>query len=262
MTTGERIKKRRKELDVSADKLAEIVGVSRSTIFRYENGEIEKVPMQILEPIAEFLNVSVAYLMGWENVNDLSSNRFKLLYDESMLLRNYRTLNKIGRDEAQKRVKDLTYVPEYQAAEDLPVISEYCIDEVNEETDILELRYYSTPASAGKGLFLYDAVEEKIFVKDTYIARQSDFIIPVSGDSMEPLYSNGDLIFVKSMPVISVGEIGIFVKNGEAYIKRLGKDQLISENSKYDPIDIKPGDNIVCAGKVMGKAEAVTCGDL
>lgn len=42
MTTGERIKARRKELGITADKVAEQIGVSRSTMFRYEKGEIEK----------------------------------------------------------------------------------------------------------------------------------------------------------------------------------------------------------------------------
>lgn len=67
MTTGERIKTKRIERGMSADELADIIGVSRSTIFRYENGDIEKFPVDRLEPIAKALNTSVAYLMGWEN---------------------------------------------------------------------------------------------------------------------------------------------------------------------------------------------------
>ena len=67
MTTGERIKRKRIEEGVTADELAEIIGVSRSTIFRYENGGIEKFPVDRLEPIAKALNTSVAYLMGWED---------------------------------------------------------------------------------------------------------------------------------------------------------------------------------------------------
>ena len=65
MTTGERIRARRKSIGVSADKLADMIGVSRSTVFRYENGYIEKVPIENLVPIAQALNTSLAYLMGW-----------------------------------------------------------------------------------------------------------------------------------------------------------------------------------------------------
>ncbi len=63
--TGKRIQKRRKELSISADSLAEYLGVSRSTIFRYENGEIEKIPANLLSDIAKFLKTSEAFLMGW-----------------------------------------------------------------------------------------------------------------------------------------------------------------------------------------------------
>lgn len=72
MTTGERIKLRRKELGLSADKLAEAIGVSRSTMFRYENGYIEKLPINNLVPLARALNTTVGYLMGWDDEKDAS----------------------------------------------------------------------------------------------------------------------------------------------------------------------------------------------
>lgn len=67
MTTGERIKNRRKELGISAETLAERCGVSPATIYRYENGEIEKVSIDKLPPIAEALYTTEAYLLGWEH---------------------------------------------------------------------------------------------------------------------------------------------------------------------------------------------------
>ena len=69
MTTGERIKCRRKELSMSAEQLAEKVSLSPATIYRYEKGDIEKVPADILKKIARALNSSPAYLMGWETEN-------------------------------------------------------------------------------------------------------------------------------------------------------------------------------------------------
>ena len=53
MTTAERIKQRRKDLGLRAEDVAERIGVSRSTMFRYENGEIEKLPINHLVPIAK-----------------------------------------------------------------------------------------------------------------------------------------------------------------------------------------------------------------
>ncbi|WP_124067361.1 helix-turn-helix transcriptional regulator [Clostridium sp. E02] len=65
--TGQRIKERRKQLELSADDVADLLGVSRSTIFRYESGHIEKVPANVLERLAEILNTTPAYLMGWKD---------------------------------------------------------------------------------------------------------------------------------------------------------------------------------------------------
>lgn len=70
MNIGKRIKQRRKELGMSADKLGEILGKDRSTIYRYEKGDIENLPLDILQPIAMALNTTPQYLMGWsDNTN-------------------------------------------------------------------------------------------------------------------------------------------------------------------------------------------------
>lgn len=67
MSTGQRIKARRKELGISAEKLADKLNISPATIYRYENGDIEKVPGERLAPIAEALSTTPAFLMGWED---------------------------------------------------------------------------------------------------------------------------------------------------------------------------------------------------
>lgn len=66
MSIGRRIKERRKQLGLSADALSERLGKDRSTIYRYEKGDIENLPLDILEPIANTLRTTPQYLMGWE----------------------------------------------------------------------------------------------------------------------------------------------------------------------------------------------------
>ena len=73
MTTGERIKQRRKELGMSADDLAEAIGVHRTTIFRYEKGDIEKVPLKQIVPIARALRTTAGYLAGWDDSAPVSN---------------------------------------------------------------------------------------------------------------------------------------------------------------------------------------------
>ena len=66
MNIGERIKQRRKQLGISAEELAERIGKSPATIYRYENGEISKVDSSMLRPISDALQTTPAHLMGWD----------------------------------------------------------------------------------------------------------------------------------------------------------------------------------------------------
>lgn len=66
MKIGDRIKDRRKQLRMSADDLAKKLGKDRSTIYRYEKGEIENIPADILIPIAKALETTPQALIGWE----------------------------------------------------------------------------------------------------------------------------------------------------------------------------------------------------
>lgn len=67
------MKDRRKAIGLSAERLAEILGVSPATVYRYENGDIEKVPGDRLGPIANALQTTPAYLMGWESETSKSA---------------------------------------------------------------------------------------------------------------------------------------------------------------------------------------------
>ena len=66
MTKGERIKARREALGLSVGELATRLNKNRATIYRYENGDIEDMPITVLEPLAKALNSTPAYIMGWE----------------------------------------------------------------------------------------------------------------------------------------------------------------------------------------------------
>lgn len=82
MTIGERIKKLREEKNMSVDKLAELIGKNRATIYRYESNDIEKLPTSVLEPLCKALGTTPAYLMGWETDNKDTDN--KLTDDEEL----------------------------------------------------------------------------------------------------------------------------------------------------------------------------------
>lgn len=72
MNVGKRIQDRRKELNISVDELAKRLNKNRTTVYRYEKGDIENLPLGTLKPLAEILETTPAYLMGW--VDDFSTH--------------------------------------------------------------------------------------------------------------------------------------------------------------------------------------------
>ena len=90
MNIGLRMKQRRKELKMSADELARRLGKDRSTVYRYEKGDIENLPLDILEPIAAALSTTPAYLMGWEDEikkkpAEMAELHFEIAMDEDFV---------------------------------------------------------------------------------------------------------------------------------------------------------------------------------
>ncbi|MCI6824553.1 MAG: XRE family transcriptional regulator [Ruminococcus bromii] len=116
---------------------------------------------------------------------------------------------------------------------------------------------YMTRTSAGTGSLLFDETPiEYINVPKTDITSKADFMLEVKGDSMQPKFFDGDRVLVKNSESIYEGEIGVFILNGESYIKKMGRNELISLNPAYKPIKLTEYDDIRCAGKVLGALDA------
>lgn len=116
---GNRIKNRRKELNLTLQQIADIVGVASSTIQRYESGNINQLKLPVLESIAKALDINPTWLVrddapmnpvkySPETVNIKEKNTL-----ESLLLHNFNKLNTSGKNEAIKRVEELTYIDKY-----------------------------------------------------------------------------------------------------------------------------------------------------
>lgn len=88
MDIGERIKKRRKELGLSAEQIAEKLRVSPATIYRYESNDIMNMRIDKLEPIAKVLRTTPAYLMGWDEAKENNTDN-----QQRQLLSNYNKLD-------------------------------------------------------------------------------------------------------------------------------------------------------------------------
>lgn len=117
-----------------------------------------------------------------------------------------------------------------------------------------QIRFYDVPVSAGTGNFLEDAEFEMIDVDDL-VPDDADFAVLISGDSMMPLFVDKQTVYVREQSTLNNGEFGIFILNGEAFIKKLETDgshpKLVSLNKNYDPKIVGKFDRLDVLGKVV-----------
>ena len=113
---------------------------------------------------------------------------------------------------------------------------------------------YDLPASAGTGVFL-DSSDYEMMQVGSEVPVNANFGVRVSGDSMEPSYHDQQVVWVQQQPTLMDGDIGIFILNGQAYIKQWQSSfkgtSLISLNPAYSPIPIHESDELRMFGKVL-----------
>lgn len=124
-----------------------------------------------------------------------------------------------------------------------------------EEPKIM-LPYYPQSASAGNGNYLFESSSEWRNVPKNSKTEEADFMLMISGNSMLPKFSDGDIVLVKKTPSIFEGEIGIFYIDGDAFIKQMGNGELISLNPDYPNISLKNCNDVRCFGQVIGVLDA------
>lgn len=127
------------------------------------------------------------------------------------------------------------------------------INEVSEKVvQLYGYDYYDHATSAGTGQYLNDVRVERI---ELPLDVDADFVIPIKGDSMEPDYQDGDLVFIQTSVDLNDGVIGVFNYNGEAYIKQLVIDKeqayLHSLNPEYKDMPITPETDFRIIGEVV-----------
>lgn len=91
MSIGKRIKDRRKQLGLTQDELADRVKTTKQTIYKYEKGIVTNLPSDRIEQLANALETTPAYLMGWEDkiyidIEKLNKENKKKLKDYYLLL--------------------------------------------------------------------------------------------------------------------------------------------------------------------------------
>lgn len=128
-----------------------------------------------------------------------------------------------------------------------------------EETTVIpfirEIKLFDLPASAGRGEFL-DSDDYTMIEVGPEVPPSAEFGVRIKGNSMEPRFIDGQIVFVQPTRQVENGEIGIFYHNGNAYCKKMMSTKdgnyLISLNKEYDPIRVRKQDSFLVFGKVVG----------
>lgn len=176
--------------------------------------------------------------------SDLASRMGNLLADaEKEMVRKYRSLDDYG-----KETVDYIMERERLRVEQIRSLTSSAEDNVIPFTRSLQKS--RLPASAGTGVYLGPEDMEIINVMENDLTRRASFCVPVSGDSMEPTYHDGDVLLVEGCEDIEIGQIGVFTVDGDGYVKKRGDGELISLNPDYDPIPLT--EDSWCNGLVIG----------
>lgn len=237
---GETLKTLRDEKGLTLKQMGEILGVSHMTYQRYEKNDTD-VSTDMLTKLADFYGVSADYLLGRTEIKAMAgtspAEQLDVTAAEQEIIRRYTEFPEEVRLLLLETIRKLVGLPD--APEDLRPV-------------IVFTRCHRMKASAGMGYDLDNEDEWRdIRIYDCPEAYQADFAVEVDGDSMEPDYHDGEIVFVRLSEDVPVGAVGLFIHDGRGYIKERGEKYLISRNPDYPDIH----GECRAVGVVIGKAE-------
>lgn len=247
---------------LSIAQVAKKCGLPDSTVRGIVTRKQKTVSLDVAYKLSDGLGVSLERLNGMEEPD---KNKERSYYETHAtdkefenIVKKYRLITEYSLDGAI--VVDTVLDREYAIAEKLREQKEQLEKVQRMDMEVAEeivprriLAYYGKIAAAGKSYGFDDVIAGTIECPLTDESQRADYAIGVSGDSMEPTFYDGDIVYVTKNSIPEIGDIGIFQKDNGIYIKEVGENELISHNSEYKPI-VNNGD-ILYLGKVVGKVE-------
>ena len=212
--------------------LAERVGVSRATIAGWETGH-SRPDLDLIPKLSRALGLSLASFFG---VKEGISKA------ERSLLLAFRGMEEGDRQVLLWQAEALMEKRRAQRREEL-------------KGRVIRLYRSDLSAAAGFGGTLEAARGEPVWIFSDERTARADEIITVNGRSMEPTFFNGDAVLVEHTDSLREGEIGIFLVDGEGYVKEYHADGLHSHNPAYPTMRFYEGNDVRCIGRVLGKVE-------
>ena len=244
--------------------LADKLNISKGTVNNWTRGnnspDVDMVPR-----ICEVLGISILSLYSPTEFESPEGETIKkspsdLSEEARKIARSYDKMNSHGKGAVRAILnyeeKELSHYT--QQKDDTGKIITLPKAQKNRD-GFIEINVYDEPAAAGLGNYLDEPEYRVEQYPDYAIPSGTDFGVRIQGDSMEPRIHDGGTVFVRAMPAIDSGKIGVFVLDGKAYCKKLvidhenGKVRLVSLNENYEDILVGEFAFFRTLGRVVGQ---------
>ena len=236
---GQVIRRYRTAAGMDQAALAGRLGFTKTAVGNWELG-LTRPDIDTLPRISELLHVPVTELLGLPDEMAASG-------EDRNLLDVYHRLDRYNRKTVRQLMDRLLF--QQDAQERARLRGAYAA-----------LCLYEEAAAAGIGAPMQEgAGSTTVYALKGNIPGGADAVIHVNGASMEPTYPNGSYVYVCTGQEVSFGQIGIFLINGEAFIKEYRPEGLVSHNRRYKTIHTGGDTDVRCYGRVTGR---VADGDL
>lgn len=252
---GKVLKELRMKAGISQKQAHEYIGVAQSTFSSWEIGKAEP-PINTFLKLCDLYQVDdILSAFGYDGYKEDGS--LQLNVKEVDMVEKYRLISTHSPDGAV--VVDTVLDREYAIAEKLREQKEQLEKVQRMDMEVAEeivpfriISYHQKLASAGNGQVVFDdGAVDRIQIPDIKKYKRVSYAIGVNGKSMEPLYHDGDILLIEPTCQVEIGEIGIFIVDGDAFVKKLGNGELISLNKGHGNIALTEYSN--CMGRVVDK---------
>ena len=212
--------------------LAERLGVSRATVAGWETGH-SRPDLDLLPALCRALGMNLASFFGV---------REGISRAERSLLLAFRGMEETDRQALLWQAEALAEKRREWRMQEL-------------KSRAVRLYRSDLSAAAGFGGALEEARGQQVWIFRDERTERADEILTVNGRSMEPTFFDGDAILVEHTDQLREGEIGVFLVDGEGYVKEYRKDGLHSHNPAYATMKFSENSSVKCLGRVLGKIE-------
>ncbi len=232
---GPVLKERRNRLRLSQQALAELMDVSRNTVINWEVDR-SKPEYDVLPRLCAVLDLSLGELFGSDYPEHADEQ-------ERRLLNSFRQLSPVGKRTAER------------------VLSVMLDEELRNRDEELAVSFrlfaeYYSPVAAGSGCEFGDRRPGPVFLRKNGRNDRADAVIRVSGDSMEPVYHDGDLLYFRYEDDAPPGSDAVCSTVRGAIVKRVDADGSLCSVNPARPFDMKTeGDSVRVLGIITGAVE-------